>query len=229
METYLSRALLDRLSTSARPRSLGASTAPRCSSTSPASPSCPSSSPAAAAKGAEDITAVIEDCFGPLLQIASAQGGELLKFGGDALLLFFDTGDHAQPGGRRRGRDASGAADGRPGRPALGQGASCGCRWECTAGRCTTSSSGSRTRARRRGAGCERGRPGGGRGERRADPAQLGHRRPAPRGLDRSTLGERALLAGSPPLGPPIVDVRAGGVDAMTRRSGVPVGLRSAR
>ena len=45
-------------------------------------------------EGAEDITEAINACFGPLLSIAIDQGGSLLKFGGDALLLLFDTEDH---------------------------------------------------------------------------------------------------------------------------------------
>jgi class 3 adenylate cyclase/tetratricopeptide (TPR) repeat protein len=42
--------------------------------------------------GAEELTATIGNCFVALLDIAVANGGRLLKFGGDALLLWF-TGD----------------------------------------------------------------------------------------------------------------------------------------
>ncbi|MGD0310963.1 MAG: adenylate/guanylate cyclase domain-containing protein [Acidimicrobiales bacterium] len=42
--------------------------------------------------GAEELTATIGTCFVALLDIAVANGGRLLKFGGDALLLWF-TGD----------------------------------------------------------------------------------------------------------------------------------------
>jgi predicted ATPase/class 3 adenylate cyclase len=45
-------------------------------------------------EGAEDITETIDSCFEPLLGIASEQGGQLLKFGGDAMLLLFDDEDH---------------------------------------------------------------------------------------------------------------------------------------
>jgi class 3 adenylate cyclase/predicted ATPase len=40
--------------------------------------------------GAEALTDVLNDVFGALLAVASAHGGDLLKFGGDALLLLFD-------------------------------------------------------------------------------------------------------------------------------------------
>ena len=39
--------------------------------------------------GAEELTATIGTCFVSLLDLAVAYGGRLLKFGGDALLLFF--------------------------------------------------------------------------------------------------------------------------------------------
>ncbi|MFV1961243.1 MAG: adenylate/guanylate cyclase domain-containing protein [Acidimicrobiia bacterium] len=44
--------------------------------------------------GAEELTAVLNRVFGEMLDIAVARGGSLLKFGGDALLLFFDSIDH---------------------------------------------------------------------------------------------------------------------------------------
>ena len=40
-------------------------------------------------EGAEQVTEAIESCFTELLAVAYANGGGLLKFGGDALLLFF--------------------------------------------------------------------------------------------------------------------------------------------
>jgi class 3 adenylate cyclase/tetratricopeptide (TPR) repeat protein len=46
--------------------------------------------------GAEELTGVLNRVFGRMLEIAFARGGYLLKFGGDALLLFFDSGDHVQ-------------------------------------------------------------------------------------------------------------------------------------
>ncbi|MGI8791956.1 MAG: adenylate/guanylate cyclase domain-containing protein [Acidimicrobiales bacterium] len=46
-------------------------------------------------EGAEQVTLVIDDTFTDLLAAAYAAGGTLLKFGGDALLLFFEGNDHA--------------------------------------------------------------------------------------------------------------------------------------
>src|SRR5688500_20009366 len=45
--------------------------------------------------GAEEITEVMNATFAALLGVAYAQGGGLLKFGGDALLLLYDGDDHA--------------------------------------------------------------------------------------------------------------------------------------
>jgi class 3 adenylate cyclase/tetratricopeptide (TPR) repeat protein len=45
--------------------------------------------------GAEELTAAIGTCFVSLLDLAVAYGGRLLKFGGDALLLFFSGEAHA--------------------------------------------------------------------------------------------------------------------------------------
>jgi class 3 adenylate cyclase/tetratricopeptide (TPR) repeat protein len=44
--------------------------------------------------GAEELTGVLDKVFGRMLEIAYVRGGYLLKFGGDALLLFFDGDDH---------------------------------------------------------------------------------------------------------------------------------------
>ncbi len=44
--------------------------------------------------GAEEVTDVMNTTFGRLLEIAYAAGGGLLKFGGDALLLFFQGDRH---------------------------------------------------------------------------------------------------------------------------------------
>jgi len=44
--------------------------------------------------GAEELTAVLNRVFGHMLEIVFRRGGSLLKFGGDALLLLFDTSDH---------------------------------------------------------------------------------------------------------------------------------------
>ncbi|HSB37907.1 MAG TPA: AAA family ATPase [Gaiellaceae bacterium] len=45
--------------------------------------------------GAEEVTEVMNRTFGRLLDVAYASGGGLLKFGGDALLLFFGGDEHA--------------------------------------------------------------------------------------------------------------------------------------
>ncbi len=45
--------------------------------------------------GAEEVTEVMNRTFERLLDVAYAAGGGLLKFGGDALLLFFTRADHA--------------------------------------------------------------------------------------------------------------------------------------
>ncbi|MGH8946834.1 MAG: adenylate/guanylate cyclase domain-containing protein [Acidimicrobiia bacterium] len=44
--------------------------------------------------GAEELTTVLGSCFTELLAVAYDNGGSLLKFGGDALLLFFSGSDH---------------------------------------------------------------------------------------------------------------------------------------
>jgi class 3 adenylate cyclase/tetratricopeptide (TPR) repeat protein len=45
--------------------------------------------------GAEEVTDVMNATFAALLDVAYAEGGGLLKFGGDALLLLYDGDDHA--------------------------------------------------------------------------------------------------------------------------------------
>ncbi|HLE99156.1 MAG TPA: adenylate/guanylate cyclase domain-containing protein, partial [Gaiellaceae bacterium] len=45
--------------------------------------------------GAEEVTDVMNATFAALLGVAYAQGGGLLKFGGDALLLLYEGDDHA--------------------------------------------------------------------------------------------------------------------------------------
>src|SRR5206468_9131477 len=44
--------------------------------------------------GAEEVTEVMNATFAALLSVAYAQGGGLLKFGGDALLLLYEGTDH---------------------------------------------------------------------------------------------------------------------------------------
>ncbi|HEV2902164.1 MAG TPA: adenylate/guanylate cyclase domain-containing protein [Gaiellaceae bacterium] len=50
--------------------------------------------------GAEEVTDVINATFGRLLQVAYENGGGVLKFNGDALLLFFSGDEHAQRAAR---------------------------------------------------------------------------------------------------------------------------------
>jgi class 3 adenylate cyclase/tetratricopeptide (TPR) repeat protein len=45
--------------------------------------------------GAEEVTEVMNATFAALLAVAYAQGGGLIKFGGDALLLLYEGDDHA--------------------------------------------------------------------------------------------------------------------------------------
>jgi class 3 adenylate cyclase/tetratricopeptide (TPR) repeat protein len=45
--------------------------------------------------GAEELTAILNGTFRSLLGVAVEDGGDLLKFGGDALLLLFNGDDHA--------------------------------------------------------------------------------------------------------------------------------------
>ena len=54
--------------------------------------------------GAEELTDVLNDVFGRLLAVAAETGGDLVKFGGDALLLLFTGEGHA--------RRAAGCAEG---------------------------------------------------------------------------------------------------------------------
>ncbi len=54
--------------------------------------------------GAEELTDVLNDVFGRLLAVAAETGGDLVKFGGDALLLLFTGDGHA--------RRAAGCAEG---------------------------------------------------------------------------------------------------------------------
>ncbi|HEY5873920.1 MAG TPA: adenylate/guanylate cyclase domain-containing protein, partial [Ilumatobacteraceae bacterium] len=44
--------------------------------------------------GAEELVATLSRVFGGMLDIAASRGGQLLKFGGDALLFLFDGQDH---------------------------------------------------------------------------------------------------------------------------------------
>lgn len=46
-------------------------------------------------EGAEEITGIVNDYFDTMLSVSAGYGGDLLKFGGDALLLFFEGQDGA--------------------------------------------------------------------------------------------------------------------------------------
>jgi class 3 adenylate cyclase/tetratricopeptide (TPR) repeat protein len=66
--------------------------------------------------GAEELTDAIGSCFTQLLGVSYGQGGGLLKFGGDALLLFFQGVNHTMRGaqaavGMRRALHDMGAID----------------------------------------------------------------------------------------------------------------------
>src|SRR6266436_3235036 len=50
--------------------------------------------------GAEEVTDVMNTTFAALLDVAYAEGGGLLKFGGDALLLLYEGDDHARRAAR---------------------------------------------------------------------------------------------------------------------------------
>ena len=45
--------------------------------------------------GAEEMSDILDSTFGALLRVARADGAELVKWGGDAVLLLFDGADHA--------------------------------------------------------------------------------------------------------------------------------------
>jgi class 3 adenylate cyclase/tetratricopeptide (TPR) repeat protein len=47
-------------------------------------------------EGAEELTAVINDCFTGMIDDCDRHGGDVLKFGGDALLVFFEGDRHTE-------------------------------------------------------------------------------------------------------------------------------------
>lgn len=49
-------------------------------------------------EGAEQITEIVNRYFSAMLDVIFAHGGDLCKFGGDALLAFFRDGEHQSPG-----------------------------------------------------------------------------------------------------------------------------------
>ncbi len=46
--------------------------------------------------GAEEIVETLNRVFGPMVRLSASRGGEMLKFGGDALLFLFTGPDHAE-------------------------------------------------------------------------------------------------------------------------------------
>lgn len=46
-------------------------------------------------EGAEELTVLLNQCFGGMIEVADAFGGDVLKFGGDALLILFTGAGHA--------------------------------------------------------------------------------------------------------------------------------------
>src|SRR5215203_7232599 len=51
-------------------------------------------------EGAEELSNLLDTVFGQMLMDAEDEGGDLLKWGGDALLLLFDGPDHARRAAR---------------------------------------------------------------------------------------------------------------------------------
>ncbi len=45
-------------------------------------------------EGAEELTILLNRCFGEMIEVAHARGGDILKFGGDALLILFTGAAH---------------------------------------------------------------------------------------------------------------------------------------
>jgi class 3 adenylate cyclase/tetratricopeptide (TPR) repeat protein len=45
-------------------------------------------------EGAEELTVLLNQCFGGMIEIIDEHGGDVLKFGGDALLVLFDGPEH---------------------------------------------------------------------------------------------------------------------------------------
>ncbi|WP_203336668.1 tetratricopeptide repeat protein [Nocardioides limicola] len=55
-------------------------------------------------EGAERLTTLVNDCFTALINAATLESGDVLKFGGDALLLWFDGDEHPIRAARAAGR-----------------------------------------------------------------------------------------------------------------------------
>ena len=66
-----------------------------CRLTSVASPRSPNGSPTSDTK-APRSSPIAEPCFGQMIEACEERGGDIVKFGGDALLVLFTEEDHAQ-------------------------------------------------------------------------------------------------------------------------------------
>ena len=60
-------------------------------------------------EGAEELSNLLDTVFSQLLMDAEDEGGDLLKWGGDALLLLFDGADHGRRAARAGAAHASGS------------------------------------------------------------------------------------------------------------------------
>ena len=59
-------------------------------------------------QGAEEITRIINSCFADLISAAQSYGGDIIKFGGDAVLVFF-RGDQHERRALAAGQEMQGA------------------------------------------------------------------------------------------------------------------------
>ena len=67
-----------------------------CRPTSPGSPGCPNGSPSIGREGAEELTALLTGCFTGMIAEIERFGGDVLKFGGDALLVLYQGTQHTE-------------------------------------------------------------------------------------------------------------------------------------
>ena len=89
------------------------------------------------ASGGEELVETLSRVFAAMIDIAHDHGGMLLKFGGDALLLFFDGDDHARRAAGAAVRCVARCAKRPSCRPRSGR-CGCRCRWASTAATCTS-------------------------------------------------------------------------------------------
>ena len=95
--------------------------------------------------GAEELTDVLNRAFGAMLELAYVRGGELLKFGGDALLLLFQGEQHPRQACAAAVETADRAAGMPPASRHRSAGSRCACRLVCTRVRYMCSGSEART------------------------------------------------------------------------------------